>query len=705
VNATTADAGTETRARERDFLDRALAVLPIVGLGLLVLSFYFVEAWTRKTPWLFTDELEWSQLSRSIASTGHAARRGDPIFFKSIYSYLIAPFWWIHSTHTAYSGIKYLNAFMMSLAAVPTYFLARMLVSRRAALVTAVLAVAIPGMSYVTTIIPESLAYTWFALCSWLIVRALATRRLRHVVLAVAVSIGAVLVKSELELALGAFVIAAGGLWLTGPRGRAWRVNWTRGDTIGAIVLLLGANFLFNRVVLSHIHTWQISSQYWKGRMVDYGLTAGAALAIGLGLVPVIAGFVALRLPERRGQPVYRAFAAYLAASMLFFSLYTAGKAAFLSTDFATFTEERNLIYLSPLLLVATAMVFESRRIDWRIVALAAVFVLYIVLTKPLQLGYPYFEAPGLSVLALLNRNPLDWGVGTLHWLLFVVGVIGLILLATRHRRGVTVAATTLLLAWMLAGEIGATAGDDDLANRFNSNLPNPPNKIDLLTHGQHVTLLGQFLQNDPNGIWLAEFWNRSIAHVGAIDGSAPGPGPGIAPDLVSVDGALSRYTGDHYILAGSGVTLQGTPIGDWNGLILYRIRGPWKLLDAWQQHYSDGWCPAWCAYTYFANHGPGTLVVEVARTAYRGPLANPGHVTITVGTVKLDHHGAPGIGRTIETRHVRIFNGGDVKVPIRLQRTPVRVRVDIDPVIPGPTASDTRRLGAQVSFLFEPAR
>ena len=51
-----------------------------------------------KTPWVFTDELEWTQISRSIESTGHAARRGEPIFFKSLYAYLIAPFWWIHST-------------------------------------------------------------------------------------------------------------------------------------------------------------------------------------------------------------------------------------------------------------------------------------------------------------------------------------------------------------------------------------------------------------------------------------------------------------------------------------------------------------------------------------------------------------------------------------------------------------------------------
>ena len=86
----------------------------------------------------------------------------------------------------------------------------------------------------------------------------------------------------------------------------------------------------------------------------------------------MIGGFVSLRLPDRRGEPAYRAFAAYSAASIVCFSLYTAVKAAYLSTVFATLTEERNLIYLSPLLLVGDRARASSRgELDWRIVAAA----------------------------------------------------------------------------------------------------------------------------------------------------------------------------------------------------------------------------------------------------------------------------------------------------------------------------------------------
>ena len=138
-----------------------------------MLTFYGVEAWLRKTPWVFTDELEWSQISRAIEETGHSARRGDPIFFKTLYAYLLAPFWAIDSTETAYAAIKYMNTVVMTAAAVPTYLLARMMLSKRASLIVALLAICIPGMSYVTTIVPEILGYPWYALCSWLIVRAL----------------------------------------------------------------------------------------------------------------------------------------------------------------------------------------------------------------------------------------------------------------------------------------------------------------------------------------------------------------------------------------------------------------------------------------------------------------------------------------------------------------------------------------------------
>jgi hypothetical protein len=346
--------------------------------------------------------------------------------------------------------------------------------------------------------------------------------------------------------------------------------------------------------------------------------------------------------------------------------------------------------------------VFESRRIDWRIVAAATAFVLFIVVTKPFQLGYPYFEAPGESVLTVANRH-WRWGDSQLDRGLILAGLISLGLIAARRFRGVPALAAALLLVWMLTGEIGATAGSDYLASSLEASLPKPLDAIDRVTHGKRVTVLGQYLNNDPNGLWLAEFWNRSVSHVAALDGTAPGPGPAFGPSLVSNDGLLSQYNGDPYILAGPGITLQAPVAAHVGGWTLYRLNGPWKLLDSLRNVYPDGWAPDVSGYTYYERGGPGKLVIGVGRSAYNGP-GPPGHVKITVGTVKLDPENLPSVGRVLATRRFLIHNGADKTVVVPVNTSPVTVQVDVHPTFK-PSASDRRDLGAQVTFKFVRAK
>ena len=212
---------------------------------------------SRKTPWVFTDELEWTQISRAIEETGHSARRGDPIFFKSLYAYLLAPFWAIHSTETAYAAIKYMNVVVMTLAAMPTYLLARMMLSKRASVDRArVLAVCIPGMSYVTTIVPEILGYPWYAFCSWLIVRALVTRRPLDFLWVAVVSIVAVLIRCAAVRHRAGVVLRSrsGSSGWSGERGQAFRrPALDRRAASARSSCSIGALILFNRIFLQHI--------------------------------------------------------------------------------------------------------------------------------------------------------------------------------------------------------------------------------------------------------------------------------------------------------------------------------------------------------------------------------------------------------------------------------------------------------------------
>jgi hypothetical protein len=254
-----------------------------------------------------------------------------------------------------------------------------------------------------------------------------------------------------------------------------------------------------------------------------------------------------------------------------------------------------------------------------------------------------------------------------------------------------------LAFAWLLTGEIYATVGNTDEANTFAQVLPAPRDWVDQATHGAPVTFLGQALTIDSNPLWLAEFWNRSIGHVTSLDGTAPGPGPTAAPGLASTDGALSRYTGDRYTLAGNGVRLAAPVVAARDGFVLYRTARPWRLLDEEQNVFADGWAASPINYTYFPPGGPGVVEIQLSRTAYNGPGA-PGRATIRVGTVRLDPKGVPELARVTAVRHALVRNGRLVKVFVPVAATPVTVSVTMTHFS---TPTDSRLLAAQPAFSF----
>jgi hypothetical protein len=531
----------------------------------------------------------------------------------------------------------------------------------------------------------------------------MATGQPRAYVWAALAALLAPLVRNQFATVPAALVLAAAALWTTGERGRRFRRDWTIGDTIGAIVLLIGVFILFNRAVMQHSYVWQFSTEYWKGRMLDLGLEAGLAFTVGLGILPVIGGLASLRIRERLDDPAYRAFVAWFVASLVCIGMYTAVKATYLSTTTLRVTEERNLIYLSPLMLIGTALVFHSRRISWWFVAAACAFVAYIVLEKPFQLAFPYFEAPGFSILEIPHRH-WHWDTAALRLMLVVLLAVSVVLLVFRRRRGVAVAAAVLLGAWLLTAQITATVGFDNFANGLRSQLPQQLDWVDYETGGQPVTFLGQAII-DGNGIQSTEFWNRSLRHIYSLDSTAPGPGPTVTPDVIRPDGTLDAMPDTRYALAGLGVALQGTLVRREGAFTLYRRNGPsWKVADAVQHVYSDGWAGQESAYTYFRPGQRGTLVVNLGRTGFNGDVP-PGVAHVRAGTVKIAPKGiGPAIDRVTFRSRTLVPNGQEQQLRIPVARTPVRVELNISPTFRA-NSYDPRDLGAQVSFEFVPAK
>jgi len=671
---------------------RLTRALPWVGLGLAVLIFYWVEAAIRSGPWLFSDELEWSQLSRAIASTGHAARRTAPHSFESLYSYLIAPAWWIHSTAAAYAAIKYLNSVVMCLTAVPAYLLARRLVSRRAAVVVALLSIAIPAMSYATSIVPESLAYLWFTLAAYAAVRALAAPSLKTGVPAVVLAAAGPLIRSEFIILPAALVVSGAVLWIV--RGGALRAQWRRIAVAGAALTAFG--YLFNHFVVMRVQNWNFG-QYFNHHTVPQGSVAAGALAIGLGMGPVIGGLASLWLPERAADPTYRAYAIYLPSVIVTCWVYTAAKSTYLLANLQNLIEERNLFFLSPLLLLGTTMVFQARKVNWYLVGVATVLALAVVWSGRLEVGAPYYEAPGLAIPTLLNRT-FVFTVADVHDVLIAASAITIALIALRRRRWVGPAAALLAGAWLLTGEVYETKSNADKASSYAGYLAAPRTWVDAATHGARTTFLGvQLAFAGP--VWLTEFWNRSIDHVYALDDSAPPPGPIAAPYLLSTDGALADYTGDRYTVTGPGFELDAPVIARHGPFTLYSTPTPWRLRDELVNVTTDGWGLTPFGYAYFPRGGPGVLRIDLSRTGYNG-AGPPAHATIEIGAVRLDSNQDAGLGRILAVRHALVRNGKRTHVYVHVASTPVFVSIVVSPTIPA--SVDSRMLAAQPGFSFK---
>jgi hypothetical protein len=703
-------------AQATSFLDRALAVVPLATIYLLLAIVYGFEASKHPTPSIFTDELKWTQFARAIAHHGTASIRGEHAGFQTLYVYLLAPAWWIHDTATAYAVVKYLNVFAMTSAIFPAYLLARRFVSTPSALLVAAASGAIPSLAYSLAIVPEVIAYPWAVLCAWLIVESLGGRGRRWTWAAIAVSILAPLVRGQLVVIPAAYAIAALALWLRGPAGRRLRADWSRTDSLGAVLLAIGVFVFLNRWIGNGNGPWHITTTSYRGKIVDQIVWSVGALAIGIGVLPLVGGLVAL-VPRRgeRTNAYDRAFVATAASFLGTFALYTGVKAAYLSITFATRVEERNMIYVSPLLFLGTAIVLERRRLRWWALAAAVAMTAWALAATPLQLDWPYFEALGFSIAATTNRD-FYWTNFDIRNALYVALGISVLLIAARWwlrqplERGARVAAgvagalvAVVVVGWNLTGEISAAVGSDHFSTQLMTNLPQPPDWIDQAAGSGTVTYFGQQIR-DLTGENLLEFWNRSIVKVWSVDGTAPLPGPTLTPNLNETNGTLSNPPGTDFVLADNGVRLVGPVVASRGNLILYRLHGPIRLAESQIGVYPDGWIASDGAYNRFETpgHKAGIVRVTLSRLGFGGN-APFGHATVKVGPVVIGPDKEPGLERLWATRHAIVKNGREVNLDIPVGKPPWRVEIHVTPTFKPSDygVSDGRDLGAVVGFRF----
>lgn len=712
--------------------DRVTVGLLLGGIYTLLSAVYIVEAWRRVTPWLFSDEIEFTALSRSIAETGHPSRLGQAHSADSVYTYLTAPFWYIHNVASAYDAVKYFDVLVMTTVVFSTYFLARMVVGRTAALFAATGAGAVPALAYSSFYLQEPLSYPYAALSFLLIAKALVhpfrgRRPTGWAIAAVVDVLVAPAVKGELVVIPAVFALAVVLAVLSSNWARARRARWSRGDWAGATLLAAGSIILVSAILSTVSAQWAEISVGWKHRAFVLGDWSAGALAIGLGVVPLVVGLAAL-VPAR-GEPRdrnVRLFRCTAIAGFVWFGLYTGVKAAFLANHFDMRAEERDLIYVIPLLFVGTALVLDRRRVNLLALVGACAYVVYLVI------GTPYFMDRGLYFdsfgYAIVEQAAADvgWTPGFAQWLLLGITLGGTlaIVVIVRYRRSLIGAAVATVLAvgvlgWTFTGELAASAGTNSAARFWEAKLRHPFGWVDSATHGAKTIYLAQGV-NDAEVAYELIFWNRSIKTLSTLDASLVGPLTGATPNITA-NGTIYWTNNPHDLSRQYAYAVEDWPCVDFRGtkraIHDYRAGGKvkqWRLIQLSQPNQllaectgisPDGWTgPSGSDYFRYTGGAHGWLRIVVSRRDWSG-ATGPSPFHIKVGPLTSGANEQPALASVRRKIDGTIDSGQTKVVWVRSPGPSFGAEVTVDklfePHAYDPRLYDTRHLGVELTYRF----
>ena len=294
-------------------------------------------------------------------------------------------------------------------------------------------------------------------------------------------------------------VLAAGLYAVTSEAGRRWRSRFSTWDWVGAIVLGAGAIIVFSGLVGKYSQSWSIATGHYRGRMLDYGLQAAGSLTIGLGLLARGRGARRAGAAEGRGadtraarvhEPVCR-------GRGRLWDLH-GGQGRVPVHGLRHDRQERNLIYLVPLVFVGTALWIDRPRLRWIPLAAAVGFVAYLIVATPYQLTtVPASDSPGVAIVQMANRN-LSFAHGGIENALIIALVIAVCLLVAPRflarqtacgERSSSRSPALLVLAWSLTGQISAANYSNNEAQALVGELPAPA-RLARQAHGRQADAL-----------------------------------------------------------------------------------------------------------------------------------------------------------------------------------------------------------------------
>jgi len=649
------------------------------------------------TPWIMVDELVYSELAKSLAAHGQFLVRGVPSNgYGFVYPALIAPaFGLFQSVPHAYAVAKGINAVVMSLAAIPAYFLARRLVAPMPALVAAVLSVVIPSLLYTGMLMTENAFYPIFLLTSLLLVLTLERPTpLRQVLLLVMCGVGFATRAQAIAFVPAVLVAPILHGWIERDvKARLHRFTTLYGIVGGAAVLALAATVARGRSPLSLLGAYRSAahSGFTPSGVLHYLLWHVAELDLVVGIVP-LAALLVLWFAPRGASPAARAYAAATLPLVVFFLVEVA---AFASTE-SLRIEERNDFYLAPLMLVALVALAGDRVVSRaRRPVLAAALIAGAL---PIAVPFAKFVTPS-AVSDTFGLLPWWWlqdqGIhfGPLRLVALGVGLVAgaaFVVVPRRFALGFSALVAVYFVCSSLVVENGRHGiRQTSVGSLFAGIRVAHPDWIDRAVGADASVAFVWHYTGETRPLWNNEFFNRSVGDVYTVNGpDAADGGLPETPVRERRDGTLitAARAAPRVGYAVSYIDLAGTPIArDPIGLVLYRIDGPLVVLTRVTGLYPDTWAGRRVTYRRLRCAG-GHLAVRLGTDEHL--FATSQVVTATAG------------GRVVGRIRVAPSEQPTLQVPLRpdarrtcsVSFTMAQLRV---PALVQPGSKDTRRLGA----------
>ena len=683
----------------------------IVGLSWL-LRLWLVRGMA--APFIFVDEAIYTELARSLADTGSFAVRETAVSGYSIlYPALLAPVYAVFdSLVDAYAAAKATNAVVMSLAAIPTYLLARRVSGDRLALLGAAIAVVVPSMAYTGTMTTESLFYPVALGFAFVLVRYLEQpgwRWLAALVVALAIAFAT---RSQSLAFVPAIATAPLVLALLRSRRSALRpfvplYALGAAAAIGLVVLQAARG----RSLSDLLGAYSIVGEggYDTGQVLRFWLWHVEELDLYVGIVP----FAALLLALLVGRGLPDRLQEHVATTTALVAWSTLAVGAFASRFASDRIQDRYLFFLAPLLVVVLLAWVELGAPRPRVPTLAAAAIaLGLVLVFPYVrfIGEPArSDSLGLIPLWTINEHL----VAGRYWSTVAVAGIAVLALYLLVPARYAVAVPILLLALFAvlsrpvwSGPHGFVAAGIGALRQGNPGLPR--DWIDrAVPAGEEVAVLWTG-RADRFTVNMNEFFNRRVGHVYYTDEPTPG-GIGEIPVKRLTDGARPGVfvDPDGKVIEVPFVLLDGSVIPDGAvvdrneivGTALWRLTGPLSSREEITGIYPDTWSGPRVRWSLLRCEGG-----RITATVHSDPSLFTQAQRLRASN-RVDGAGVDAIARVPPT-------GERVSLSIRVEPSGGTCTVDyaVSPtanpseVIPGST--DDRELGVHFdAFLWEPGR